>query len=302
MTESFARPHPALTPAQRVSLDVNGYVVIPNTLTSDEVGELMEGIHDLKRELQAAAPGASIRSAKLLGNSPLHVTVSPPIEAIPAVAAYCAHPRLVAMAEELIGGEARICETAAIVNRRDPDTYRDPPTYGFHTGVDIPFGSHIKDGLYHCCFVKTLTNLTDLGPDDGGTVVIAGSHKMDVPLDQLIAAAKEDPRLIHHFVAPAGSTLLLSETLIHGTGQIRSERERTILICGYNARLMPRWDFSPWSQDFLDRIPEAYRTLFNGKQNWTRGPRYRTLDQPADTREYPRYDWKSLMEAAAVNV
>ena len=27
-------------------------------------------------------------------------------------------------------------------------------------------------GLLHSSFVKTLTNLTDLGPEDGGTVVI----------------------------------------------------------------------------------------------------------------------------------
>ena len=34
---------------------------------------------------------------------------------------------------------------------------------------------HTDEGLFHYSFVKTLTNLTDLGPDDGGTVVIAGS-------------------------------------------------------------------------------------------------------------------------------
>ena len=52
-----------------------------------------------------------------------------------------------------------------------------------------------------------MTNLTDLGPEDGGTVVIAGSHKVDVPPSTLIELAYQDPSLIHQVIAPAGSTL-----------------------------------------------------------------------------------------------
>ena len=62
--------------------------------------------------------------------------------------------------------------------------------------------------LIHCNFVKTLTNLTELGPEDGGTVVIAGSHRMPLPPADLIALAEADPSLVHQIVAPAGSTLL----------------------------------------------------------------------------------------------
>ena len=45
------------------------------------------------------------------------------------------------------------------------------------------------DHLYHCTFVKTLTYLTDvLSPDDGGTTVIAGSHKLGCSADDMVAA------------------------------------------------------------------------------------------------------------------
>ena len=43
--------------------------------------------------------------------------------------------------------------------------------YGFHRGIN-PAYAHTSNGLYHFSFVKALTNLTDLGPDDGGTTVI----------------------------------------------------------------------------------------------------------------------------------
>ena len=104
--------------------------------------------------------------------------------------------------------------------------------------------------------MKTLTNLTPLGPDDGGTTVIPGSHKVAVedrqavsdpptpahpyptgcrlaPSAQIIDAAYGDPeRLIHTVVAPPGSTLLFGEALIHASGQIRSDRRRCIIIGG----------------------------------------------------------------------
>ena len=45
-----------------------------------------------------------------------------------------------------------------------------PRRYGLHGGQKGYLGrafSHIDKGLYHYTFVKTLTNLSDLGPDDG---------------------------------------------------------------------------------------------------------------------------------------
>jgi len=291
--KKYERPFPALTPEQRYYLDVNGYVLIPNTLTTNEVGTLLDALHKLKRDLlaQGMPTKSPIRGARL-HRVDAHVTgLTCLIEADPAITAYCTNPRLVGMAEELIGGEARIVESGAIINRRDPATCQERPDYGFHTGNDIPFGSHIANGLYHCNFVKKLTNLTDLGPDDGGTVVIAGSHKINVNEQKAVECAYRDPRLIHHVVAPAGSTLLFSETLIHGTGQIRSDNERTILVCGYACRLFPYWNGRPMSADFLQRIPEHARPLFTGTEHWSRNPKYRKLEDPVDAKNYPPLQW-----------
>jgi hypothetical protein len=290
--EKFERPLPVLTPEQRFYLDAFGYVVIPNTLTSDEVGTLREALQKLKRDLQALNdPNARIRGARLRQGGAHRSYLTCLVEADPAITAYCTHPRLLGMSEELIGGEARIVEVGGIINSRDPNTYKERPDYGLHRGTDIKFGSHIQNGLYHCNFVKTLTNLTDLGPEDGGTVVIPGSHKIDVSDKTSMECAYRDPKLIHQVVAPAGSTLLFSETLIHGTGQIRSEKERMILICGYASRLFPFWDDYPMSADFLQRIPARIKPLFTGTAHWTRNPKYRTLEDPADTKTYSNIPW-----------
>jgi hypothetical protein len=179
----------------------------------------------------------------------------------------------------------------AHLNSRPPDLdLSTPPTFGFHTGVDMAFGSHIRNDLYHCNFVKALTNLVDLGPDDGGTVVVAGSHKTGADQNAVIAAAYEDRSLIHQVIAPAGSTLLFAETLIHATGQLRSDRERAIIIVGCGPRMYPRGDINGldlppsvgFSESFQARIPPALRPLFLGAAHWNRQPRYRTLAEPRD--------------------
>jgi len=298
---SFERPYPALTATQRYFLDVNGYVIIPNTLDADEIAELKNAIHQLKRELIATGDPTRqrVRGAKMAYNKPHHSFIGSVVEAHPAITAYTSHPRMVSMAEELIGGEARIVEVNAHINSRDPERKPEEVSYDFHRGADIPFGSHIQNSLYHCNFVKTLTNLTDLGPDDGGTVVIAGSHKIDVPTQEIVECAKRDPKLIHQLIAPAGSTLLFCETLIHATGDLRGDRERTIMICGYASSLFPWWDGQPLSPEFIERIPESLRTLYLGKAHWTRGEKYRKLADPVDERRFEPHRWTEETVAVA---
>ena len=301
MTPStFDRPFPALTPAQRYQLEVFGYVVVEETLSDDETGGLREALYRLRRDLDQledpSAAGPRANSAYLRKNEPHHRFIGHIIEADPVITAYATHPRLVSMAEELMAGEARIVEMNAHINSRAPEL-DDAPRYGFHRGTDIPFGGHVQGGLFHCNFVKTLTNLTDLGPDDGGTVVIAGSHKVDVSSEDLIELAYQDRSLIHQVVAPAGSTLLFSETLIHATGQIRSDKERVIIITGYGASMFPYWDEGELSDAFKRQIPDQLTTLFHGKAHWRRGPRYRTLADPADSRPFPMGAWDDRRRA-----
>lgn len=293
MEQTFERPFPALTPAQRYHFEMYGYVVVPGVLSADECGILREALQRTKRDLRARAPGHVVQpgEACFIHDEPHHVFMGAIREVEPAFTAYATHPRLVGMAEEIIGGEARMVEMNGHINVRNPkDDLAAEPKYGFHTGIDVPYGTHTKNGLFHCSFVKTLTNLTDLGPDDGGTVVVAGSHKLDVPEAQMIACAYEDRSLIHQVIAPAGSTLLFCETLIHATGRIRSDRERAIIICGYGTRQFPYWDTGVLTVEFTRKIPPHLQTLFHGKAHWTREPRYRTLDQPADPRKFTLAD------------
>ncbi len=304
-TTEFLRPFPALTRAERVHFDTFGYVVIPGVFSRDECERMRAALRRLRADL-IAANSAEPHRGRVLGAffewlKPHHAFMANFYEYDDELLAYACHPRIVGMCEEILGCPARINELNGHLNSKAPDLdLTKPPLFGFHAGVDIAFGSHTANGLYHCNFVKALTALTDLGPDDGGTVVVAGSHKVQASGEQeTIAAAYEDRALIHQVIAPAGSVLLFPETLIHATGQLRSDNERAIIIGAYSPRLYQSWDSysheptldPPFSAEFTNRMPRAVRPLFLGAPHWDRQARYRSLAEPRDDRVYSAPAW-----------
>ena len=283
--DSFNRPFPALTPAQRYHFDVFGYVVIESTLSADETSAVLDALQNLKREFEAIGDptGAIIRNCRVSGYSPNNMHFAHVLETDPAILDFVTNPRLVGMAEEVVGGVVRLSESEAIINSRDPGSYTDPvPEYNFHFGTRPPHGTYTGKGLFHSNFVKTLTNLTELGPDDGGTVVIAGSHKIALPMADIVTCAYEDRSLIHQVVAPAGSTVLFTESLIHATGQIRSDRERTIIITGYTPPMFKADTGQEPSAEYLADLPEHIRDFLVGRQQWSWAPRFRSLKEPTE--------------------
>jgi hypothetical protein len=181
--------------------------------------------------------------------------------------------------QEIVGGTVRLEQSDAHIRRPVPPAEQ---RLGFHRGINPGF-EHISNGLYHFSFVKTLTNLTELGPDDGGTTVIAGTHKVpeEVGRDAIVEAAMADPRLIHHVEAPAGSTLLFFESLMHSSGIIRSDRDRALIIGGYTPTMFQTWNGYDPDPDFVASLDDEHRTLLTGESKYGWQRRARDLATPA---------------------
>ena len=266
---STEAPPPRLSPAQRLHLDVYGYVLLENVLTADEVAAMKAALYRLNAEpdLDAHRVYSHRRGSQyaLFGHL---------VEYDPALLHYAAHPRLVPLVEDIVGGSVRLEESEAIINRRDPaadlaalGVRRYNPT-GFHTGTRHGWGTWEEHGHFHCLFVKTLAYLTDVGPDDGGTTLIPGSHRLSLPQEEVIAAAMADDRLIHQVEATAGSVLLFPESLVHSTTAIRSDKERVILVSGYTPPMLREWPGNEISADFVETLPEHLRPLISGSESW----------------------------------
>ena len=195
------RPFPALTPAQRYNLDVYGYVVIEGALSERETASLLGELHTLRDDLLLRAseeepeePQASARGAVMEvhdSDDMQQVGLQNLSQTGGWTTGYAVHPLLVAAAEELLGGEARLMQEDAIINRRRRNSgaqwgiskqarqhlHGPDMPWRWHRGIDVPFAAHTQNGLTHCTFVKTLTNLTPVTcVADGGTRVIPGER------------------------------------------------------------------------------------------------------------------------------
>lgn len=266
------KPFPALMPGERLHLEIYGYVIIENLLSQSEVDTLKDTLYGIEEQFRKTgeqpAPNCWNTSTSeeffRIDNLP-HVA--------PCFFDYVTHPRIVGMAEEIIGGPARLQQSDAHIRR---PLKEEKKRHGFHRGIN-PAYSHTEKGLYHFSFIKALTNLTDLGPDDGGTTVIAGTHKIgtEVPQDDIINAAYENPSLIHQVIAPAGSTLLFYESLVHAAGIIKSDKDRLLLLGGYMPTMFQAWMGYDPDPDFLETISDEHRALLSGeaKFRWPRNPR-----------------------------
>ena len=261
----------SLTPSQRFHFDAYGYVLLENVLDSDEVEQMKNALYRMKAD-------PDLESKRVYANrrGDHHILMGNLVEYDPALLAYAAHPKLVPLVEEVVGGSVRLEESEAIINSRNPDiddqtlaSRKKHPT-GFHRGTTPTWGCYEEENKYHCLFVKTLAYLTDVGPDDGGTCVIPGSHRIKWKKEDTIQAAMDDPseELIHQIEAPAGSVLLFGESLIHSTSLIKSDKERVILVSGYTPPMLREWMGNEVSPQFIETLPEAIRPLISGSDNW----------------------------------
>jgi ectoine hydroxylase-related dioxygenase (phytanoyl-CoA dioxygenase family) len=274
VTEAAATdiPFPALTPAQRLHLEVNGYVLIENVLDADEVGQLLETTYGIEKRFRDTGelPGPNCHLSATREDF-FRVDNLPHLA--PCYFDYLTKPRLLGMVQEIVGGTVRLEQSDAHIRR---PVSSDDQRLGFHRGISPAF-PHTSHGLYHFSFVKTLTNLTDLGLGDGGTTVIAGTHKVseEVERDVIVDAAMADLRLIHTVEAPAGSTLLFYESLMHSSGIINSDRDRVLIIGGYTPTMFQPWNGYEPDPEFAKGLSDEHRALITGdaKFGWQRQTR-----------------------------
>jgi Phytanoyl-CoA dioxygenase (PhyH) len=252
-----------LTAAQRVHLETLGFAVVPEVLSADEVGQLLTATYDLEeahRERRTLPEPCWVEHATreyFRANNIIHVH--------PSFLEYVSKPAVVAMAEHAVGLRPRLVESEVHIRRAAATGSEE---YDFHRGTW--FDGSIVGGWYRFPMVKALTFLTDVGPDDGGTAVIAGSHKLPVDSDlQYVAdTALASPALISTICAPAGSTLLFFESLIHSSGIIRSGRDRVVVIAGYAPMMFQPVSGHEPQGELLSRLPADYCDLVDGARTY----------------------------------
>ena len=171
---------------------------------------------------------------------------------------------------QLTGTEIKHMTNWMIIRHPHPDRKgkRDelmkPENLGWHRDLRPRWGifpHESESQLVNSLFNNTMVLLTDIGKDDGGTMVLDGSHRAEGTWNDVIETCS--PRQIE---GSAGSILHFSECLLHTGVPILSEKSRYVMFVSYGPPWFKTWHKSEIPPDIVAK--EADEELRNVLEGW----------------------------------
>jgi hypothetical protein len=216
-----------MTPEEKFIFDLDGYIVIKDVLTEEEVATI-NAITDEKQKQKEA--GEEVGRPSTWG---------------PLFRDMLDHPTVMPYLIELLGPKVRIDHDYAIFMEKGQSRGR------LHGGDNGREGDHwykYRDGV-----IRTgLTVLTyfgaPAGPGDGGFCCIPGTHKTNFlsSIPQEVREFKRDAHYVRQPVADAGDALIFSEALVHGTTKWTADHQRRTYLYKYAP------GHSSWANTYYD--------------------------------------------------
>jgi ectoine hydroxylase-related dioxygenase (phytanoyl-CoA dioxygenase family) len=250
---------------QRYFFDLNGYLVIENALSSEEVGACNAAIDRnwASTRLRMDEERLSGQAAALQGQQGRRdlfgMLTWPEPDCLP-FRHLLAHPAIAPTLSELLGEGFRLDHLYGIGMTAGTEGH---VLHGGGASRSLTNLYQYHAGKIRCGLTVVSWQLADVGPGDGGFCCIPGSHKANFPLPREVAQLERDLHLVRQVVAPAGSVLVFTEALTHGTMPWRAEHERRSLLYKYSPGPMSYSSrYIPEGMDaHLDSLPPAQRAV-----------------------------------------
>jgi ectoine hydroxylase-related dioxygenase (phytanoyl-CoA dioxygenase family) len=212
--------------------DLMGYLVVEDVLTADEVAEL-NGLldeYDLWQGDGAKVPRRWVYEAE----NKIHVGM--PYEWDEAFRRVVNHPRIMPYLVDLIGPQVRFDHDYVILSNPGGEIL---PLHGGGADPyqDVAF-YRCRNGRMHNGLVVVSIALGDVAVEDGGFVAVPGSHKSNLPLPEQHRDMANAGPWLHRVPQKAGSAIIFTEALTHGTAKWTANRERRSLLCKYTPGVM----------------------------------------------------------------
>ncbi len=258
------------TELDRYLFDLRGYLVLRNALDAEHLRALNEGL-DALLPLEIGEWNGYVQGHNFDDDDGLNLQQiyegGAPFEGL------IDHPSWIDHVKHFVGGEGTfdwhhgplfIDENFA--NLRGPGE-----AIGLHSGGDIGVKRtlyHYHNGRFNCGQIDILIALNDIGPGDGATMVIPGSHKANLPHPETERyrmrgedAAVDKVTGAVEVQLQAGDALLFVDALMHGSSRRSNPGERRIIVYRYG----PSWGnfrhgYQP-SPELLARLKPERRAI-----------------------------------------
>ncbi len=261
-----------LSAMEKYLFDLNGFIVLKGALSKDEV----DACNLTLDAMQDSKPGqwhGRVHGHNFTGAHE-GLNLQQIYEAGPAFEKIIDHPSWIDKVIQCLGtdelnfdgnhGPCFIDENFASI--RGPGQ-----AIGLHSGGNdrvtrCQYRCH--NGKFHCGQINILTALTDIGPGDGATMVVPGSHKSNFPHPEFAQAAASAKATSVDGVTGAievhlnaGDAILFVDAIMHGSAKRSNEGQRRIFVYRYG----PSWGFFRHayrpSEELLARLSDRQKSI-----------------------------------------
>jgi len=229
--------------------DLNGYIVVKNALNKFEINacnKIIDKLKNLKhREWSGYVHGHNYGGKEGLNLQQIYEAGKPFEKLID-------HPSWIHHMLEFVGGEDTFDHNHGplFIDENFANVRGPGDAIGIHSGnhEGTQRGHYrYENGKFHCGQINILLALNDIGPGDGGTVVIPSSHKANFKHPEFDKNRMFKGKLSHaelmtaskEIYLEAGDGLLFVDSLCHGSTKRVNKGERRIVIYRYG----PSWGF-----------------------------------------------------------
>lgn len=257
-------------------LEVEGYLVLPDLLTADEVAQL-------KRE--------TVKFETKAVDYSVHQQVRPNVQFMGGeVSKLVAHPPTMKFLRAMMGDE--IIAMSYHYARSEPG----------HPGISLhadgqPYGSEIFGYEGSCPWlVRVLYYLDDLTPDVSPFRVVPHSHLAMHPDGNPYLRYESHPEEVM-VPCKAGSAVLINHRVFHGNFPNTGTRSRELLAIGYR----PGWagpidKVDPWDAAEVAKLPADVQRVYGDRNqriwNFAGGNKPANMKREAPGMNPSRWEWK----------
>jgi hypothetical protein len=234
-----------MTDKERYLFDLNGYITVPNALSAEQIAALNR-ILDGQMAENVQPDARNWRCEGMLGwGKPYRELID--------------NPRITPYLEEIVTPQFRLDHDYTDVIRPSGAS----PTTWLHGG-GTPFDSCMfynnHNGKIYSGLMVVAYNLGDVNPGDGGFGCVPGSHKANYPIPEEWKDLSKNPEGVKAVTGPAGTAILFTEALTHGTLPWRGRHERRTLFFKYSPPSIS-WYAKYYDHKQYDDLTERQRAI-----------------------------------------
>jgi ectoine hydroxylase-related dioxygenase (phytanoyl-CoA dioxygenase family) len=228
----------ALTDAQRLFWEAQGYLMVENALTPGELAVF--------RRAAAAAEERWRRLPELPGcRIPEFEEIEAILEYDPLFLDLLDHPRIFPLIREVVGPDIQLIDHAF---------YITPPGGAIRGSAWHSDVARRMSGIWHprsTMMVRLMIALEDVPADGGATLVLPGSHHFPQDYEIPKVDTPEEMPSARRLACAAGTAYFFNGHLHHSPGTNRSQTTRRMALFNYGHRWMRMWkghEPSEWLQ------------------------------------------------------